>query len=158
MGLCKRWDGRLQTRPGGGGERGGALGPASGAGAPRPRPARPPPLTSQLEFLWRTFLSLSFTWCPLLFLVTGGPDSCPSRLPALPSDPPTPSKAGTYSGAEPASSSVQGHSHMQERRTGCQRRSAHQAMHGVAPSHGAPPSASPTAMWGLARPRTRTLT
>lgn len=43
MGLCKRWDGRLQTRPGGGGERGGALGPASGAGAPAPSAGPPSP-------------------------------------------------------------------------------------------------------------------
>lgn len=109
-------------------------------------------LLTQLAFLWRMFLSLSFM-CPLLFLGTGegfsvlrrtrqlpappvtdGGASRSAPPPILPTPPPHPpklSQARTHSGAEPVSSSVQTRSQaMCKRRTGvrggsCAARTAH---------------------------------
>ena len=61
-GLCRLLISHL--RRAGCGEHAQTPGPA--AHTEQEPPTRSPP--AQLAFLWRTFLSLSFTWCPLLFL------------------------------------------------------------------------------------------
>lgn len=125
-GLCRLLISHL--RRAGCGERAQTPGPAARTEQEPPTHSPPP----QLAFLWRTFLSLSFTWCPLLFLwttglwcsedQTAGPSPDPEDgVQALPSDPthPRPREAGTYSGVEPASSSAQNAAAC-ERRTGRQ--------------------------------------